>query len=126
MMDGQPLVTEMMVFTQLLSHPVVFVAIRAILGGCVILMARHFYANPADCFRNSARVIQEYPWAMQMVRGMACFCLWGGCFILGTVVAVQFFGLHGDALAVALITLSAVGAWFLLPKPSSTMDRFRI
>ena len=101
---------------QLLSHPIVFVAIRAVLGGCVILMARHFYANPADCFRNSARVMQEYPWAMQIVRSMACFCLWGGCFIVATVVAVQIFGLHGYALAVALVTLSAIGAWFLLPK----------
>jgi hypothetical protein len=38
------------------------------------------------------------------------------CFILGTVIAVQIFGLHGDRLAVALVSLSAIAAWFLLPK----------
>jgi hypothetical protein len=94
----------------------VAVVVRAILGGCVITMARSFYANPADCFRNSRQWIAEYPWLTRLVRALACFCLWGGCFILGTVVAVQFFGLHGPGLAVALITLSAIGAWLLLPK----------
>jgi hypothetical protein len=101
---------------QTLWNPLVAVAIRAALGGTVIWMARYFYANPADCFRNSDRVMREYPWVMQIVRGMACFCLWGGCFILGAAVAVQIFGLHGDLLAVALVTVSVIGAWLLLPK----------
>jgi hypothetical protein len=29
---------------------------------------------------------------------------------------VQILGLHGDVLAVALITLAAVATWLLLPK----------
>ncbi len=103
-----------------LLNPVVALAIRAVLGASVILMARYFYAHPADCFRNSSRVIAEYPWIVQLVRGMACFCLWGGCFILGAAVAVQLFDLHGDLLAAALVLISALGAWMFLPKNSST------
>jgi hypothetical protein len=101
---------------QPLSNPYVATALRIALGGCLIYMARDFYANPAASFHRSARWLAEYPWVLQLVRAMACFCLWGGCFILGTVVAVQFFGLHGYGLAVALVILSAIAAWFLLPK----------
>ncbi len=102
-----------------LLNPVVALAIRAVLGGSVIAIARYFYAHPAESFRNSARVIAEFPWITRMVRGMACFCLWGGCFILGAAVAVQIFDLHGDLLAAALVLLSALGAWMLRPKNSS-------
>ncbi|MGD0830549.1 MAG: hypothetical protein ABR907_06380 [Terracidiphilus sp.] len=103
-----------------LLNPVVALAIRAVLGGSVIVIARYFYAHPAESFRNSSRVTAEFPWITRMVRGMACFCLWGGCFILGAAVAVQIFGLHGYLLAAALILLSALGAWMLLPRKSST------
>jgi hypothetical protein len=106
----------MMIPAQSISSFFMAVGFRAVLGGCVIFMARYFYAHPADCFRNPARWMEEYPWIMQIIRGLACFCLWGGCFILGTVIAVQIFGLHGDRLAVALVSLSAIAAWFLLPK----------
>jgi hypothetical protein len=113
---------------QPLSHFLQAVAFRAALGGCLIFMARSFYANPADSFRNSAQVMQEYPWLLQLVRAIACFCLWGGCFILTTVVAVQIFGLHGNGLAVSLVTLSAIGAWLLLPNvpDASAQDRSSI
>jgi hypothetical protein len=59
-----------------------------------------------------------------MVRGMACFCLWGGCFIVATVIAVQIFGLHGERLAVALVALAAIATWLLLPSlsPRNTAD----
>jgi hypothetical protein len=50
------------------------------------------------------------------VRALAAFCLWGGCFILATVIAVQFFHLHGDITAVALVTVAAGMARLLLPK----------
>jgi hypothetical protein len=102
---------------QPLWNPIVAVAIRAVLGCSVIWMARYFYLNPADSFRDSARVLREYPWMPHLIRGMACFCLWGGCFIIATAVAVQILGLHGDLLAVALVTVSAIGAWLLLPRP---------
>ena len=108
---------------QPLSNPYVAMALRIALGGCLIYMARDFCANPAASFRSSARWVAEYPWVLQLVRGMACFCLWGGCFILGTVIAVQFFDLHGYGLAAALAALSAIAAWFLLPKQRDVSAR---
>jgi hypothetical protein len=99
-----------------LSNPVVAVALRAALGSYVIFMSRKFYADPLGYFRKSARHLIEFPWIGQLVRVMACFCLWGGCFIIATVVAVQIFGLHGDVLAVVLIALAAIATWFLLPR----------
>jgi membrane protein implicated in regulation of membrane protease activity len=51
---------------------------------------------------------------------LALFCLWGGCFIVATAVAVQILGQHGALLAVALVTLSAVAAWLLLPRQVRT------
>jgi hypothetical protein len=118
----------MIVSAQLLSNLFKAVAFRAALGGCVIYMARYFYANPADCFRNSARWVREYPWVMRIVRALACFCLWGGCFIVATAVAVQILGLHGNALAVELVVFAAIAAWFLLPRrpDASAEDRSSI
>jgi len=102
---------------QPLSNPVLAVGLRAILGSYVIYMARKFYADPLGYFRRSARRIVDYPWLGPIVRGLACFCLWGGCFIIATVFAVQILGLHGDALAFALVALAAIATWFLLPTP---------
>ena len=102
---------------QILSNPVAAMALRGALGGYVIFMSRKFYADPMGYFRKSARGLPDLPWLPPIVRGLACFCLWGGCFIVATAVSVQIFDLHGDLLAVALVTGSAVAAWFLLPKP---------
>jgi hypothetical protein len=102
--------------TQPLSNPVVSLALRAILGGYVIYMSRRFYADPMGYFRKSARGMLDVPWLAPMIRGMACFCLWGGCFIIATAVAVQILGLHGDLLALALVTIALIAAWLLLPK----------
>ncbi|MGD0522322.1 MAG: hypothetical protein ABSA48_13770 [Terracidiphilus sp.] len=101
---------------QLLSNPIAAVALRAALGSYVIYMARKFYADPLGYFRKPARVMMDDLLLGQIVRGLACFCLWGGCFIVATVVAVQIFGLHGDALACALIVIAAIATWFLLPE----------
>ena len=103
---------------QTLSDPIVAVALRVALGGYVIYMARKFIADPTGYFQKSARNMLDYPWLKPMVRGLACFCLWGGCFILLTAVAVQMLGLHGDALvmALALVSVAAIAAWLLLPK----------
>jgi hypothetical protein len=103
---------------QSLSNPVLAVALRVILASYVIYFARKFYANPVSYLRSSARSMPELPLVLRIVRSLAVFCLWGGCFILATVVAVQFFGLHGELLAVALVTLAAIAAWFLLPRDS--------
>ncbi len=101
---------------QPISNPFLAVVLRAALGSYVIYMARSFYADPMGYFRKWARGMPEYSWVNQVVRGLACFCLWGGCFIVATVVAVQILGLHGDRLAVALVVLAAIAAWLLLPK----------
>ena len=62
---------------QTLSDPIVAVALRVALGGYVIYMARKFYADPTGYFQKSARNMLDYPWLKPMVRGLACFCLWG-------------------------------------------------
>ncbi len=109
---------------QLLSNPIAAVGLRMVLGSYVIYMARKFYADPLGYFRKSARRMLDYPWLEQIVRGLACFCLWGGCFIVATVVAVQIFGLHGEVLACALIVFAVIATWFLLPAQpaASTAD----
>jgi len=110
-------------FAGILSHPIVALALRATLGGCLIYLGRVYYADPLASFRAAARPFPFDPWVRQTLRAMAGFCLWGGCFIVATTVAVQIFGLHGNALAVALVMLSAIGAWLLLPKdPDSRAD----
>jgi hypothetical protein len=101
---------------QILSNPIAAMALRVALGTYVVYMARKFYADPTGYFRKSARGLPDVPWLAPIIRGLACFCLWGGCFIVATAVSVQVFDLHGDLLAVALITLAAVAAWCLLPK----------
>jgi uncharacterized membrane-anchored protein len=103
---------------QAFSDPVVAVALRVALGGYVIYMSRKFYADPTGYFQKSARNMLDYPWLKAMVRGLACFCLWGGCFIIATAVAVEMLDLRGDALAMAfaLVTVAAIAAWLLLPK----------
>ncbi|MGA3262982.1 MAG: hypothetical protein ABSC47_02935 [Terracidiphilus sp.] len=109
---------------QPISNPILAVGLRAVLGSYVIYMARNFYADPTGYFRKWARGMLDYPWLSLMVRGMACFCLWGGCFIVATVIAVQIFGLHGERLAVALVALAAIATWLLLPSlsPRNTAD----
>jgi len=100
-----------------LSNPVVAIGLRAALGTYVIYMSRKFYADPLGYFRKSARHLIEFPWIGRLVRVLACFCVWGGCFIIATVVAVQIFGLHGDVLALVLVTVAAIATWLLLPNP---------
>jgi uncharacterized membrane-anchored protein len=113
---------------QILSNPVISLALRAAMGGYIIYMARRFYADPTGYFRKSARNLVDLRWLEPIVRGLACFCLWGGCFIIVTAIAVQILGLHGDVLALALVTVSAVAAWLLLPKQRAedTDDRSEV
>ncbi len=101
---------------QLLANPVASVALRVALGGYVIYMARKFYADPTGYFRKTARNMVDLRRLEPIIRGLACFCLWGGCFIVATAIAVQILGLHGDLLALALVTLAAIAAWLLLPR----------
>ena len=112
----------------LLSDPVVFVSLRIALGGYVIYMARKFYADPTGYFRKYARALVDLSFLEPIIRGLACFCLWGGCFIIATAIAVEILGLHGDLLALALVTIAAIAAWFLLPKQAAqdTGDRSKV
>jgi len=113
---------------QILSNPVMTLALRAALGSYVIYMARKFYADPIGYFRKSTRTMVDLRWLEPVIRGLACFCLWGGCFIVATAIAVEILGLHGDVLALALIAVAAIAAWFLLPKQrvGGTDDRSEI
>jgi hypothetical protein len=112
--------------SQPLANPVVAMALRTALGAYVIYMARKFYADPTGYFRKSARQMVDVPWLAPLIRGLACFCLWGGCFIVATAIAVQILGLHGGVLALALMTVAAIAAWFLLPKQLTPRDESRV
>jgi hypothetical protein len=109
---------------EVLSNPIVAFALRAALGAYVVYMARGFYADPFGYFRKWMPRMTETAAGWKIIRGLACFCIWGGCFIVATAVATQIFGLHGIALACALVTLAAIATWFLLPKslPPLTED----
>jgi hypothetical protein len=113
---------------KVLANPVVAMTVRAVLGGYVIYMARKFYADPTGYFRKSARLMVDLRFLEPIIRGLACFCLWGGCFIVATAIAVQILGLHGDVLAIVLMMLAAIAAWFLLPKQRSadSGNRFEV
>jgi hypothetical protein len=104
-----------------LSNPIVAFALRAALGSYVVYMARGFYADPFAYFRKWMPRIRESAGARKLIRGLACFCVWGGCFIVAAAIATQIFGLHGLALAYALITFAAIATWFLLPKTSAPL-----
>jgi hypothetical protein len=106
----------------LLSNPVLAFSLRAALGLYVIYMARGFYADPLAYFRKWMPRMPEYVWMRPAIRGAACFCVWGGCFILATAIATQVFGLYGWPLAFALILLAAIATYFLLPKPSAPLS----
>ena len=113
---------------ELLYNPVIFVSLRVALGGYVIYMARKFYVDSTGYFRKSARNLVDLSFLEPIIRGLACFCLWGGCFIIATAVAVQILGLHGDLLALALVAIAAIAAWFLLPRQgvADSGDRSKI
>lgn len=100
----------------LLSVPVVAFALRVALGSYVLLMARGFYADPFAYFRKWMPNMPEYEWMGQLIRGAACFCVWGGCFIVATAIVTQVFGLYGWPFAFLLVALAAIATYFLLPE----------
>lgn len=102
-------------FAAMLSNPVVAFALRAALGAYIVWMARGFYADPLGYFRKWMPRMQEEPWMRSVIRGAALFCVWGGCFIVLAAIATQILNLHGITLAIVLVALAAVAAYFLLP-----------
>ena len=113
----------MMDFTGVLSNPIVAFALRAALGTYIAYMARGFYADPLGYFRRWMPRIRENEPVKQLIRALAVFCLWGGCFIVATAFATQIFGLHGWTLAYVLVALAAVATWLLLPRGSASLTR---
>src|ERR1700677_1875972 len=91
-----------------LSNPIVAFALRAALGSYIVYMARGFYADPFGYFRKWMPRMTESPIVRKLIRALACFCVWGGCFIVAAAIATQIFGLHGTALAYELVTLAAI------------------
>ncbi|MGA7833122.1 MAG: hypothetical protein WCA21_19365 [Terracidiphilus sp.] len=113
----------MVAFAHILSHPMFALALRAFLGSYLIYMGRKYYADPLASFRGSARSLPFDPWVRKALRALAGFCLWGGCFILATAVAVWVLGLHGDLLAVALMAIATAATCLLLPGAPSVNGR---
>jgi hypothetical protein len=99
----------------MLANPILSLVLRIALGTYVLYMARGFYADPFAYFRRWMPDMPEFLWIGQLIRAAACFCVWGGCFILATAVATQILGLFGWPIAFALIALAAIATYFLLP-----------
>jgi len=114
------IVVDMTGLTQILTNPITALVFRAILGGSLICMGRAFYADPMASFRGSSRPFPYDPWVRHTLRAMAGFCLWGGCFIFATTIAVQVFGFHGRGLAVVLLAIATLATWILLPRRPGT------
>ena len=112
---------RMAVVAEFLSNPIVAFLLRAALGAYVVYMARGFYADPFGYFRKWMPRMPEYEWMRRSIRGAACFCVWGGCFIIAAAVAAQILDLHGWALAFALVVLAAIATYFLLPNDATPM-----
>ena len=108
-------------FGEALSNPIAAFALRAALGIYIVYMARGFYADPFAYFRKWMPRMTETTVARKVIRALACFCVWGGCFIVATAIATQIFGLHGLLLAYGLVTLAAIATWFLLTKGNATL-----
>jgi hypothetical protein len=110
-------------FVAVLANPVVGFLLRAALGAYIVYMARGFYADPFGYFRRWMPGMPEHPLVRETIRGLAAFCVWGGCFIVATAIATQIFGLHGIPLLIALITVALIATWLLLPKQDDRGSR---
>jgi len=100
----------------LLANPTVAFLLRVALGSYIIYMAREFYQDPLGYFRKWMPRLPERTWMRQGVRYGACFCIWGGSFIVATAVATQILNLHGTIWAFALMALAACVTYILLPR----------
>lgn len=100
-----------------LANPIVAFALRAALGLYVVWMARSFYADPLSYFRRWMPLLHELSWMRPVIRGLAIFCIWGGCFIVLAAVATLILNQHGIWVAIILVLLAAIAAYLLLPSP---------
>jgi hypothetical protein len=78
-------------------------------------------ADPFAYFRKwMPRLIETAP-ARKVIRGLACFCIWGGSFIVLTALATQILNMHGATLAIALILFATIATWLLLPRDTALL-----
>ena len=101
-----------------LFNPIVLFVLRAALGAYIVYAARSFYVDPLGYFRRWMPQLPELLWMKLLIRFIAAFCVWGGCFILATAIATQILDQHGLLWAVALVLLAIIATWFLLPNNS--------
>ncbi len=107
------------VLTQALTNPALGIGLKIALAAYVVWVARKFYADPMGYFRRLARnagtALPELPQVQQLVRWLACFCMWGGCFIIASAIFAQILNVHGWVYAVLLVLLAATATYLLLP-----------
>jgi hypothetical protein len=114
------------VFSQALTNPALGIWLKIALAAYVVWVARKFYVDPMEYFRRLARnagtVLPELPQVGQLVRWLACFCIWGGCFIIASAVTAQIFNLHGWTYAIVLVILAAIATYLLLPPTGAAVS----
>jgi len=103
--------------------------LKIALATYLVWVSRKFYVDPMGYFQRLARTagteLPEMPAVRELVRWLACFCIWGGCFIIASAVTAQIFDLHGWTYAIVLVVLAVIATYLLLPSPSSGEVRGR-
>jgi len=103
-------------------HSILVFALGLALGVYVILFARKFFARPDEYIRQWMPQLPQRPWALQLVRSLACFCLWGGNMIIGSAIISLMSLPRGPGLLLADFALASLATCFLLPKNASSVQ----